>query len=435
VRKTLAVWPYFPIFVQQRQYGLPGGDSDNIVAALEQNDRVCEIDLFDISSSHLEKALAAMQEPFPALTRLEIRRKDDGDGTPPAVLDSFMDGSAPRLRYVDLTRVPFPGLARLLSSTIHLVYLYLWKTPHSGYISPEAMIRCLSGLTRLERFSLEFESPLSRPSNQERRRLPPPARSVLPSLTCFIFKGVSVYLEDLVARFDAPLLDNLQITFFHQLIFDTPQLVQFINRTPNLKAPVEARVIFSSGFVQVTLTRPGETSPRGLGLGFTCGHSDWQLSSLAQVFSSSIPQALISTVEQLYIYESGFLEPRWQADIEDSQWLDVLNPFTAVKDLYLSQNFVSRIAPTLQELVGERAIEVLPALQCLFLEKHHPSGDVQEEIVKFVAARQLAEHPIAVSVWEREQDGELEADGSSVTDGSLVVDGTSVVEDSSVVDD
>jgi F-box-like len=48
VRKTLAVWPYLPIFIQQRQYGLPGGgDSDNIVAALEHNDRVCEIDLFD----------------------------------------------------------------------------------------------------------------------------------------------------------------------------------------------------------------------------------------------------------------------------------------------------------------------------------------------------------------------------------------------------
>ena len=403
VRKTLAVWPHLPIFVQQRQYGLPGGDSDNIVAALEHHDRVCEIDLFDISSSHLEKALAAMQGvPFPALTRLEICRKLEDDGTtpPPVVLDSFMDGSAPRLRYLDLTRVPFPGLPRLLLSVTHLVYLYLWKTPHSGYISPDAMVRCLSALTSLESLSLEFESPRSRP-NQQRRHLPSPARTVLPSLTCFIFKGVSVYLEDFVTRFDAPRLDNLQITFFHQLIFDNPQLVQFITRTPNLKAPVEARVVFSSGFVQVTLTRAGETSPNGLGLGFTCGQSDWQLSSLAQVFSSSIPQALISTVGQLFIYESGFLQPRWQGDIEESQWLDVLNPFTAVKDLYLSQIFVPRIAPTLQELVGERVAGVLPALQCLFLEKLHPSGTIQEEIVKFVDARQLAEHPVAISLWEK----------------------------------
>ena len=428
VRKTLDVWPYLPIFVQQRQYGLLGGDPDNIVAALEHNDRVCEIDLFDISSSQLERALAAMQVPFPALTKLEVRRKDDGT-TPPVVLDSFMEGSAPRLRYLDLTRVPFPGLPRLLSSATNLVYLYLWKTPHSGYISPEAIVRCLSPLTSLESLSLEFESPRSRPSDRELRRPPPPTRSVLPSLTCLIFKGVSVYLEDLVARIDVPLLESLQITFFHQLIFDTPQLVQFISRTPNHKAPIEARAIFSSGFVQVTLTRPGQTSPGGLELGFTSSQSDWQLSSLAQAFSSSIPQALISTVEQLYIYESGFLLPRWQGDIEESQWLDVLNPFTAVKDLYLSQNFVPRIAPTLQELVGERVTEVLPALQSLFLEKLHPSGTVQEEIEKFVAERQLAEHPIAISLWEREHDDKLEADGSSDTDGSLVVGGSSVVDD------
>jgi hypothetical protein len=56
-----------------------------------------------------------------------------------------------------------------------------------------------------------------------------------------------------------------------------------------------------------------------------------------------------------------------------------------------SWRVVPRIAPTLQELVGERVIEVLPALQCLFLDKLHPSGTVQEEIVKFVNARQLAE--------------------------------------------
>jgi hypothetical protein len=85
---TLTVWPCLPIFVQQRQYGLPGGDSDNIVAALEHNDRVCEIDLFDVSSSHLEKALAGAIS-IPVLTNLEIRRKDD-DGTPPVVSDSFI---------------------------------------------------------------------------------------------------------------------------------------------------------------------------------------------------------------------------------------------------------------------------------------------------------------------------------------------------------
>jgi len=69
------------------------------------------------------------------------------------------------------------------------------------------------------------------------------------------FIGVSEYLEDLVTRIDAPLLLHLYITFFHQLIFDTPQLAQFLGRTPNLKAYNEARVIFSYSHATITLPR------------------------------------------------------------------------------------------------------------------------------------------------------------------------------------
>jgi hypothetical protein len=50
----------------------------------------------------------------------------------------------------------------------------------------------------------------------------------------------------------------------------------------------------------------------------------------------------------------------------------------------------------------EGVAEVLPALQTLFLEKSSPSGHIQEIIGQFFAARQLADHPIAVARWERE---------------------------------
>ena len=94
------------------------------------------------------------------------------------------------------------------------------------------------------------------------------------------------------------------------------------------------------------------------------------------------------------------MELRWQDDIEDNQWLDVLHPFTAVKYLYLSREFASRMAPALEKLAGE----VLPSLQNLFLEGLYPSGPVQGAIGKFVAARQLAGHPIAVSHWDKKKD-------------------------------
>ena len=200
-------------------------------------------------------------------------------------------------------------------------------------------------------------------------------------------EGVSEYLEDLVARIDAPLLDTFEIVFFHQLIFDTPQLAQFLARTPNTQPLVEARIVFSDRLVVVT-------SPRNFSLGISCSQSDWQLSCLTQVCNSSFPEAFIPTVEHLYIYTS---ELHWQDDIDGNQWLEVLHPFTAVKYLYLSREFTSCMAPTLQELAGE----VLPSLQNLFLEDLHPSGGpVQGAIWKFVVARQLT-----VSYWDREQHG------------------------------
>ena len=89
-------------------------------------------------------------------------------------------------------------------------------------------------------------------------------------------------------------------------------------------------------------------------------------------------------------------------DVENSLWLDLLRSFVAVKNLYLSEEYAPRIAPALQELVGERTSEVLPTLGNIFLEGFQPSGHlrVHEGIEKFVAARWRAGHPVIVSRWD-----------------------------------
>jgi hypothetical protein len=106
------------------------------------------------------------------------------------------------------------------------------------------MVSGLSVLTRLEKLNIEFKSPQSRPDPKSRRPRPP-TRALLPTLTKCWFFGVAEYFEDLVAGIDAPVLDKLTITFFHQLIFDTPQVIHFISRTPKLKAYDEAHGILS----------------------------------------------------------------------------------------------------------------------------------------------------------------------------------------------
>jgi hypothetical protein len=210
MRKTLDIWPLLPIVVyvfigeewdeSNGSVKLDDWGEDNVIAALEHNDRICEIEFYEFPSSQSEKVLLAMQRPFPALTRLEL----EFIGRTAVQPDSFLGGSAPRLQYLKLGFIPFPGIPNLLLSATHLVHLDLWEIPHSGYFSPDVLVACLSVLTSLERLTIGFESPQSRPN----RRLLPQTRTILPILTVLIFYGDDGYLEDLVARIDTPLLDD-----------------------------------------------------------------------------------------------------------------------------------------------------------------------------------------------------------------------------------
>ena len=88
----------------------------------------------------------------------------------------------------------------------------------------------------------------------------------------------------------------------------------------------------------------------------------------------------------------------------DVQWLEILHPITAVKNLYLNRKFAQRIALAL--LVRERVEDVLPhlpALENLFLEQSQPWEPVRDfnnDIGQFIAARKLLSHPVTVSQWD-----------------------------------
>ncbi len=101
---------------------------------------------------------------------------------------------------------------------LHLIELHISIiSSFRVYFTPEAMATGLSMLTSLETLSLQFQSPSISHPDWEGQSLPPTTRSVLPTPTYFRFKGVSEYLEDLVARIDAPRLNGLDVTFFDQI--------------------------------------------------------------------------------------------------------------------------------------------------------------------------------------------------------------------------
>ena len=113
----------------------------------------------------------------------------------------------------------------------------------------------------------------------------------------------------------------------------------------------DARVLFDHDTARVTLA--SQTSGhRDFTVEILCEKSDRQLSTLAQIFTSSLPP--VSTLEDLYIQEEEDSQLDWQNNIEIMAWLELLRPITGVKDLYLSKQFVPRIAPALQVPVGDR---------------------------------------------------------------------------------
>jgi hypothetical protein len=395
----LDIWPKFPVIIQDD--GFPEDlkameGVDNVIAALELNDRVSEIRLWAVSSPELKRLVAVMQDPFPALTKLWLESTEEIDEMAPVISDSFLGGSAPRLQCIQFCDIPFPALPNLLLTATDLVDLRLFDIPHSGHLSPGAMIICLSTLTRLESLILEFQSPRSRPDRAS--RLPPPlTRTILPALTYLKFEGVTEYLEDLVTQIDVPLLEKIFMTFFNQLIFDILHchLHKFLCRTEEFTVFDRACVSFYESSVDIELSSQPwiDDAPR-VRLAISCRMLDWQLSSLAQVCDSALPT--LSSLERLDILDGTSDLVPGKDDIENTQWLDLLRPFTNIKDLHLYNQLIPYVAPALQELTGTRITEVLPALQNIFLHEVGASRPVEEGIVLFVAARHFSGHRVAI---------------------------------------
>ena len=381
-RDRLDIWPAFPLFIFDNRRERSDG-MDSIIAALEHSDRVHQIKLFDLSCSHLKEVLAAMQVPFPELTRLELHTFDT------VLPDSSLGGTVPHLQFLRLQGFPLLSLPKLLLYATHLVTLRLERVPHFGYISPEVMVTTLSTLTRLQSLSLKFGSPRSPP---DRTSHPPPStRSILPVLTHFCFNGVGKYLEDIVSRIDVPRIDRLSIGFFYQM-GGTPRSISFIRHIPRFEAFKTAHIFFSHDGARVKFySQPGE---RTLDVYMPCNELDGQLSSAGQVCASCLPS--LFPLEDLHISERQYSSLVWLNYIGNTRWLELLRPFTSVKNLCISREVTPSLVSALQELVGSRTTEVLPTLQNITLPWPHFPDD-QEGIEHFVAARQVAGHPIVVS--------------------------------------
>lgn len=403
VTEMLNAFPSFPIIINYQHNAPPpyhiSQDWGNIFAALGHRDRARWISLSRLTSRLLGVFVTMMQEPFPALTFLELRSDDGIDEIVQVLPNTFLGRSAPRLQYLILQGIPFPTLPALLFSASNLLSLHLTDIPSTGYISPGALATGLSVLPRLTWLMITFASPTPSPDRTGQR--PPPMCAVLSSLTFLAFRGTSEYLEDLVAQIGAPCLNLFNIQFFDQLLFEVPQLLRFIGRSKKLRSPRRATVSFYYNCAKIVFgPREGTVSPRHFSLRVLCEGSDLQVSSIPLICSQS--SALLSKVKRLDVKGNHCLQPGWQDDTNNAQWLDLLRPFVAVERLHISERLAPLVLPALQGLTGEGATAVLPMLDNLSLEGLLPSASLLDEIAPFRAARHLLGRPIAIRWGERE---------------------------------
>ena len=215
-------------------------DYDFDAAITQRSNRVCEIVLF-LKETESRRFIAAMREPLPALIDFELSGWDFVEEL--VLPDGFLLGSTRHLRRFYLRYISFPALPTFLLSAVGLVDLGLINIPDSGFFTPETLVAGLAVLTNLKSLVVGFQSDSALRLFYSFDRKPPRTRIVLPALTRFRFRWKSEYLEDLVARIDAPLLDYFKIVFLNQFVFNLPELGKFMRRTTSFQALNEAREI------------------------------------------------------------------------------------------------------------------------------------------------------------------------------------------------
>ena len=387
VLKNLDYWPPLPLVVNYGGFPtLPPPspeDEDNIMAALEQSDRVRSINL-TVSGSLLRK-LSTISKPLSELEDVVLLSQDSVQLILPS---AFWWGH--RLRTLHSTKVAFPSLPQLLFPSQDLVDLQLNEIPGVGYFPPESFANALCGMTRLQTLSLHF---LSFPPRRNYLSLPPlPGdRVVLPSLNRFKYRGISKYLDTLVARIDAPRLRDIDVRFFGQPFLDTSQLGLFINRIEILRSPLQAEILSFGGAISITFTHP--KARIRLGLRISCEPLDWQLSSISQICDYF--SCFLTCVTDLGITTIG--PSNVPDDMDEKLWLRLISAFGGAIDFRVASELATDILRALRP-ADEEHKTVLPALRILHVQvPMSMHGPLWDSVESFVTQRQLSGHPVHLS--------------------------------------
>ncbi|KAN0131223.1 hypothetical protein V8E53_010927 [Lactarius tabidus] len=411
VRKSLDCWPALCLVIdysKNDQKRLTPEDEDGIFATLEQRHCMRHINLTAFNSL-LKKVFAAMKEPFPALTHLDLSSEQP---ITPIIPHKFLGGSAALLREISFTRMSFPVLSPLISSAPNLVKLRLDAIPPKSLTSPKEMATSLATLARLEEFSMRFQR-VRLTTRPVRITLPLETPVLLPTLTSFSFEGDSTYLADFLALIKTPRLNLIDIMYTGDYHYEADQLPKIIERSNFMPSRFRcAEVYLEQGKTSFYVYPETKLDPP---IAFHTVQTDTgsevaylQVMDMGEVLCPF--SAILSNVVHLEIKSN---KPKEHQDnsIGGVRWPYLFHAFNAVQTLHVSWQFSKSIADTKFEEINDYisvTSPVLSALISVFLE-----GQNTETIEKLSATLRADDRSVIVF-----SDDGLDPEGSGLNNSS-----------------
>ena len=365
-----------------------GDSEDNIHLGLQQHGRVRRV-LLQAPSSSLRMWLEPMNEHFPGLRDLSLFSTTTEEMS--LVLPELLQ--APDLRHLSLHGVGLPKRWSFLSSTIALSTLTLTRIRGSCYFSPGHLVTQLQGLPYLEELSIGFAIPIPQlplPSSEE-KLLPSPTLPVaLPTLKRLTFRGEDDYLDNLIARIDTPLLEQLSLTLLYDIAFTLVNLTKFIHRTKGIGCLV-ARVILNEDGASLHTSYYEAQDIGKLNLNVDCKSLDWTIHSIAQV-CSALEKVLSSVGELTLDLDVDGMQSDWEITRDDKQWHELLLPFISVKKLRIGRSLTLELSRALESLTEGLVLKLLPELK--ELEVLHKIDLPTDAFSKFMEIRETVGRPV-----------------------------------------
>ena len=357
----------------------------------QQHSRVRRV-VFRAPSSSLRMWLEPMNKPFPILRDLSLFCMSLTTTEMSPVLPETLQ--APDLRHLSLHGIGLPKDLSLLSSTIALSRLSLTHIQESFYFPPGQLVTRLQGLPHLEELSIGFAIPIPLPSF-EKELLPAPIPPVtLHTLRQLTFHGEGVYLDNLVAQINTPLLERLSLALLFDPDFTLVHLNEFTHhRTQGSGCPV-AQITFNKDGASIDAGYYEQQGTGKLSVHVNCKPLNWQIDSATQV-CGALGKVLSAVKEFTLDLDVDGIPSSWENTLGSMMWHELLLPFTGVKKLHIGSSLTLELSRALESVT----LELLPELQELELQlKIDHATNAFSSFVKFVNTRESVGRPVRLLV-------------------------------------